>query len=324
MLLAVLVTLLSAGFTNVGKALQKKGTRTLPRLVYDSKVVREYLKHRTWLLGLLLDVGGGLLSVVALSQAPVSVVQPVASSGLALLAVFSHFYLDERLQRREWTAVAAAALGTVGVAACAPEAPAAAAVSARGALLLALGLLAAQAAVREVLQRGPSRGRWEELAAGAQAGVCFSLSAACCRAGLVVAAQPGRRLAAPLGLVAAASFTTAGVVAQTRALKEGAVMVVCTAGAVATMLTGALAGIVVLGESLPPTRAGRLTWLLSWAVIAGGVATLSTAGRGHSATVKGLTPMKEARLSIGGLSSMARYGAYSLRPVAGKDAESLV
>ena len=81
---AVLVTILAAGFTNVGKALQargcaalqrrrcavrsakraltrrlmppaqKRGMRTLPRLVYDAKVVREYLKHRTWTLGLAL------------------------------------------------------------------------------------------------------------------------------------------------------------------------------------------------------------------------------------------------------------------------------
>ena len=33
---------------------QKRGMRTLPRLVYDAKVVREYLKHRTWTLGLAL------------------------------------------------------------------------------------------------------------------------------------------------------------------------------------------------------------------------------------------------------------------------------
>jgi hypothetical protein len=33
---------------------QKQGTRTLPRLVYDVKVVKEYLKHPTWGTGLAL------------------------------------------------------------------------------------------------------------------------------------------------------------------------------------------------------------------------------------------------------------------------------
>jgi hypothetical protein len=366
---------------------QKQGTRTLPRLVYDVKVVKEYLKHPTWGTGLALgarharrlhrpcvfrfrpsadacaalaryppappaarpscrthtrahtppcltplrthaDIGGGLLSVVALSQAPVSVVQPIASGGLAILAVFSHFYLEERLTRSEWGAVALAAVGTMGVAACAPEpvADADAVLSPAGALallaLLAAGEGALRAARGEALlgavagrSRGgggvaasPSSGasgasggggalhrmvgaaRMDELTAGAQAGVCFSLSAASCRAGFVLSRVS--RLAPPLGLAASAALTAAGVVCQTRGLKDGAAMVVCTAGAVTTMLTGAAAGVLVLGEGLPATRSGRLIWLLCWSAIAAGVAGISGAGGKQAAQVKGVTPMK--------------------------------
>ena len=255
------------------------------------------------------------MSVVALANAPVSVVQPISSGGLAILAVFSHLYLEERLQRREWAAVGLAALGTVGVAACAPEPAGAgdtAAVSLRGGAVFLALLACAHAALRWARAQaagglpgaggsgarlstgrytaggGSSAGSWhhrigmvgparmEELALGAQAGACFALSAAACRAGFMLSTHS--RAAAPAGLAAAAALTTAGVVAQTRGMKDGAAMVVCTAGAVATMLTGAAAGVLVLGEGLPPTRRGRMTWLMCWAAIAAGVGGISGAG----------------------------------------------
>lgn len=51
-----------------------------------------------------------------------SVVQPVASAGLAVLAVFSHVFLKERLRRDEWFAVGIAACGTIGLGLTAEEA----------------------------------------------------------------------------------------------------------------------------------------------------------------------------------------------------------
>jgi drug/metabolite transporter (DMT)-like permease len=62
-----------------------------------------------------LDVCGGLLMVVAISRAPVSLVQPVAAGGVAVLAVFSHFRLGEKLEPRAWAGVAASVVGTVGI-----------------------------------------------------------------------------------------------------------------------------------------------------------------------------------------------------------------
>ena len=44
--------------------------RTLPRLVYDAKVVREYLKHRTWTLGLALGAPRPRLARCGRERAP--------------------------------------------------------------------------------------------------------------------------------------------------------------------------------------------------------------------------------------------------------------
>jgi drug/metabolite transporter (DMT)-like permease len=66
-----------------------------------------------WLRGLALDVVGALLGLVALGMLPVSVAQPIFCNGLVLLALFAHFYLRERLQWIEWSAVACCFVGTL-------------------------------------------------------------------------------------------------------------------------------------------------------------------------------------------------------------------
>ena len=68
---AVAITVVAATGNNVGKALQKKAVQGLPRLIMDRRVVKQYLLDRTWTLGLLSDIFGALLNVVAIAQAPV-------------------------------------------------------------------------------------------------------------------------------------------------------------------------------------------------------------------------------------------------------------
>ena len=112
---AVLVTLFASTSINIGKALQKKGTKSLPKLTFKKDVLKTYFSNETRKLGLGLDIIGGLMMIVALAIAPVSVVQPVSAGGVAILAGFSHVFLDEKLREKEWIGVWCAVLGTIGI-----------------------------------------------------------------------------------------------------------------------------------------------------------------------------------------------------------------
>ena len=70
-----------------------------------------------------------------------------------------------------------------------------------------------------------------------QAGVCFGLSAACCKTGIQLISNLGW-LAFPAGLIVSVLVSSLGFMLQTLGLKEGNTVIVCTCAAVSSMATG--------------------------------------------------------------------------------------
>lgn len=112
---SIFLTVAATAGNNIGKVLQKKGTVILPPLSLKLKVVRAYASNKPWLIGFIMDIFGAMLMLRALSLAPVSVIQPVSGCGLAILSVFSHFYLKEVMNAVDWLGITLAGLGTIGV-----------------------------------------------------------------------------------------------------------------------------------------------------------------------------------------------------------------
>lgn len=104
----VLVSVVSAVLYNVGFVLEKHGLSDMPEV--HARRLRHLLttlvSSPIWVIGFCSMLAGLGLQVIALSLAPISVVQPIFVSGIVVLLVLSHVTLKERLGRREWLAIA--------------------------------------------------------------------------------------------------------------------------------------------------------------------------------------------------------------------------
>ncbi|XP_030945109.1 probable magnesium transporter NIPA9 [Quercus lobata] len=284
---SILLTLAATAGNNIGKVLQKKGTVILPPLSFKFKVIRAYAFNKSWLVGFLMDIFGAMLMLRALSQAPVSVIQPVSGCGLAILSIFSHFYLKEVMNAIDWMGITLAGIGTIGVGAGGEEQ------DATSISILHLPWLAFIVAILFVLLNG-----WlriyrrqrreqemiefevvEEIIYGLESGILFGMASVISKMGFVFFEQGFHSMLVPICISISVCCSGTGFYYQTRGLKHGRAIVVSTCAAVASIVTGVLAGMLALGERLPSAPTARFSLLLGWLLIMLGVILLVTSTR---------------------------------------------
>ncbi|CAM8892317.1 hypothetical protein QQ045_027171 [Rhodiola kirilowii] len=284
---AICLTLAATAGNNIGKVLQKKGTVVLPPLSFKLKVIRAYAFNKLWAVGFVMDILGALLMLRALSLAPVSVIQPVSGCGLAILSVFSHFYLKEVMNIVDWLGIVLAGIGTIGVGAGGEEQ------DAESISIFHLPWMAFAVSILFVLLNG-----WvriyrrhrrqkemmqsevvEEIIYGLESGILFGMASVISKMGFLFLNQGFSAMLLPVCMAISISCSATGFVYQTRGLKHGRAIVVSTCAAVASIVTGVLAGMFALGEKLPSTSAARFYLLLGWLFIIGGVVLLVSSTR---------------------------------------------
>ena len=300
--LSVLLAIAGSASNNIGKAMQKKATVDLPQLSMERKVLLLYVRNATWRLGLLADVGGAVATLCALSGAPVSLVQPLGGLGMAILAIFSKYYLHEDLQTMERIGVGMAVVGTVGVGMTA-ETQEAVMPNARTFIFLLCLMAVCFVALEVALQHashhasGPAprlqkladaSGLGEvinaagqrlssrttiELVAGVQAGMLFGLSAVSARTAMLLSQLLDIAALTPVGVALSVMFSSSGIFTQNRGMKEGRAMVVCTYAAISTIVTGVSVGLLALNEAMPRERS-LVIWALSLLCVLAGVGLL--------------------------------------------------
>ncbi|ESQ41169.1 hypothetical protein EUTSA_v10014010mg [Eutrema salsugineum] len=284
---SICLTLLATAGNNIGKVLQKKGTIILPPLSLKLKVIRAYAENKPWALGFLMDIFGALLMLRALSLAPVSVVQPVSGCGLAILSVFSHFYLKEVMNVFDWIGITVAGIGTIGVGAGGEEQEASL-ISVFQLLWLAFVvailfvLLNAWLHIFKRQRREQELVEYEvveEIIYGLESGILFGMASVVSKMGFVFVEQGFSAMFIPMCISISICCSGTGFFYQTRGLKHGRAIVVSTCAAVASIVTGVVAGMFALGEKLPTSQSGRLLLLLGWLFIMLGVVLLVTSSR---------------------------------------------
>ncbi|KAK2986151.1 hypothetical protein RJ640_019557 [Escallonia rubra] len=322
---SICLTIAATAGNNIGKVLQKKGTVILPPLSFKLKappfpsvfvcefvlVIRAYAFNKPWVIGFLMDIFGALLMLRALSLAPVSVIQPVSGCGLAILSVFSHFYLKEMMNAVDWVGITIAGIGTIGVGAGGEEQ------EASSISISHLPWLACVVAFLFVAEQWPYVGGFncflqvllngwlrmyrrqrreqelmqsevvEEIIYGLESGVLFGyclssdmlIASVISKMGFLFLEQGFSKLLVPICISISICCSASGFVYQTRGLKHGRAIVVSTCAAVASIVTGVLAGMFALGERLPTSPMARLWLLLGWLFIILGVVLLVSSTR---------------------------------------------
>ncbi|KAK8654802.1 hypothetical protein V6N13_107400 [Hibiscus sabdariffa] len=267
---SICLTLAATAGNNIGKVLQKKGTVILPPLSFKLKVIRAYAVNKSWAIGFLIDISGALLMLRALSMAPVSVIQPVSGCGLAILSIFSHFYLQEVMNVIDWMGITLAGIGTIGVGAGGEEQEA-------SSVLLNgwLRICKRQRREQELMEYEVV----EEIIYGLESGILFGMASVISKIGFVFVEQGFSKMLIPLCVSISICCSGTGFYYQTRGLKHGRAIVISTCAAVASIVTGVLAGMLALGERLPSAPAARLSLLLGWLLIMMGVILLVSSTR---------------------------------------------
>jgi hypothetical protein len=241
------------------------------------------LGNRSWLVGFGTETGGWLVYVAALRLAPLSLVQAVSASGIAVLALLGVRGHPGRLAFLERLAVGVALIGLVLLSASLTGSTPSSHTP-QGASVVAWLAASASAAVALIVVRiHVSRAA----ALGLASGLLFSngdISAKLVSSG-------GIWLIALPPLVAC--YAAGTIVLQT-AFQHGSAL---TAAGIATLVTNAVpiaAGFVLFDESLPPGLRGLLQ-IAAFASIVASAALLASSAATQSGTAKDLAdPRAEA------------------------------
>ena len=177
--LGIAVAALATTSYNVGLILEKRALRRLPPI--DARraiaLLRTVLLDPAWMIGFALMSCGLGFQVVALTLAPVSVVQPVIGSGVVILVVLSAVVLRERLGRLELGCVLAVVVAIGAIALSATGAAGNVGHQASGLLIAAVAVPACVAAVAVAATslRTPRHGKHRAPATGVSYGLSSGL-----------------------------------------------------------------------------------------------------------------------------------------------------
>jgi len=101
--------------TNYSTYMQKTAVDILPRLKLRLTwtIIRSFTTNRLWLSAMLMDGVGTGLYLVALIWLPVSIVEPIITAGIGLLAYLAIKNLDEKPTRVDYLGMGTTVLGVV-------------------------------------------------------------------------------------------------------------------------------------------------------------------------------------------------------------------
>jgi drug/metabolite transporter (DMT)-like permease len=250
---AILIAVAATSLMNFGLALQKKGAASLPKIGVEKggRVFRAFMKSRIWVAGTALMTGGWGLYLVSTAFAPISIIQPTLCVGLAVLALFSVFYLHEKIGLLEWMAFVAMLSGMVllGLSAVEegkpplPEWP-----SLLGVTAAVLGL----SAIAYVLgKRGALAGIRTDSLLGMVSGLFVGLAALYTKAMFTFLDEGHALVGYGVCLTVVIGANVVGLAVMQSGFQRGKALVVVSLEAVINKVVAIIGGMIALSEFLP-------------------------------------------------------------------------
>jgi len=113
--LAVILALVATTLINYSGYMQKRELDKLPLIGSQSvlQTAKAFIRCRPWLEAQGLEFAGTFIKAIAVGLAPLSVVQPINTAGIALLAVLAITKLGERPELSDWLGIGAIIAGLV-------------------------------------------------------------------------------------------------------------------------------------------------------------------------------------------------------------------
>ena len=269
---ALLCALGAAFAYGIGSVLQAIGARREAHSEgVDPGLLVKLVQQGPFVVGLVLDAVGAVLTIVALRRLPLFVVQAAIASSLAVIAVLSSRVFGTRLGRVEWGAIATVGIGLILLSlAAGPEAPPHTSRALHIGLLLAVGVVALLA-----LPAGRLKGSHGATALGLLAGIAYGTGNIALR---VIRHFGPRHLVVNPSAYAAVLGAVLGVLLFATALQRGSVTGATGALIAAETVLPALFGTLLLHEH---ARRGREpVAVVGFIITIAAAATLSRFGEG--------------------------------------------
>jgi drug/metabolite transporter (DMT)-like permease len=278
----------SAVFYNTGMVIEKLATTKMPQVHVRRSVemIRVLFRSALWDLGFVLLLLGLATQVVALSLAPISLVQAVAASGIVLLLVLSHFVLGDQLGSYEYLGIAAIGVALVllglSVDTHADHANASGSLTA---LLAAAAPGGAAAflffsAAERIQGASPLRARLRTPLFATASGLLYGVAALAVKAVSTIVERRGLVGAIPHVLASPALYiliitSTAGFVLFQTALPVSPASILVPVNTVVSSAYFIVVGTIVFHEHLPSATAPLVLRLMAFAAIVAGLGALA-------------------------------------------------
>ncbi len=113
--LGVFFGILAGAIFSMGTVLQKKAAAALPKIESQTgrQNLKNFLSNKTWLIGTILTTIQWYIALFAMPLLPLSLFSSLLGVNLIILAIFSHFYLEEPIKRMELIGMAVIIAGVV-------------------------------------------------------------------------------------------------------------------------------------------------------------------------------------------------------------------